>query len=472
MAPILTAWFDGEAGESEINAVKEHLAACRPCAAAWQGWQHTRFLLRSTPLPLPPVGLLTRILQACRIASLRPARLPLTSRRARQIDNGTIPNSTIPASTAVETTADVSHLALGGYKWDNAWTPLPPPDLQNAILRRTTRRTDDSTSTELPVMMEVPLVSGRHHGFSSNFSLSRRAKWSSWTRHAAAIAVPAALIWVVLVPDVARAPHEIESTSSLASQSAAREFEQRIVSRAAAPRASMPNRERMARVAGRRLIAATGSKQSQPVVEPMVENGMSSNLTHLNSHAAAQPASAIGAVNSQQKAIGSKPSAQFVSFSSDAAVSSLAGQRISSPKSRLASASFQLVSLPGRRLNVGHRPKISVGYAKRAIGSPSGAVKSSSITGAMDARPILAGIVTPLHREESTTGTAALSAPRSALHAESPESREASIDMHEALAEAPSWGDSRPDDIRDAVDAYATALISDDTDDESNDVSG
>src|SRR5688572_19086217 len=73
-APLLTAWFDGEANERDLELVRRHLATCQPCAATWRGWEHTRFLLRSTPTPPPPVGLLTRILQACRLSALLPRR--------------------------------------------------------------------------------------------------------------------------------------------------------------------------------------------------------------------------------------------------------------------------------------------------------------------------------------------------------------------------------------------------------------
>lgn len=459
VAPLLTAHFDGEAGEREIQIVRNHLAACRRCAATWQGWQHTRFLLRSTPLPLPPVGLLTRILQACRLASLLPSRLPsrlpLAARRSRYANQSTLVSPCIASAIdELGTIGDVSHLPLGGFTWDDEWTPQPPPELQEAILRRTTRSTTQRTAKaglELPVAMMVPLSPQHTH-----FSQLRKTNWPVWMRHGAAIAVPAMLLWVVLMPQTSQTSRTSGTIPSLRAQRAVR---------------GTYNIE----AARRGTLTVAQPVAARPTNVP------SNSAPRAATRATAPLSGAVNGVRDLEATTGTNPKRDAIATEAPVQFASLSGASNSGPHKDQPSPTMlparlaaKFASLPGTRRGIGFRPKISVGYARRAIGSPSGAVKSSLTAQGLDERSIAVGGVTPLHREdaENTAREASLATPRLVAHVENDEAHENSIDMHDALSEAPSWGDSRPDDVRNVVDAYAAALISDDAEAESSEANG
>ncbi|MDF2440541.1 MAG: hypothetical protein JWN98_1525, partial [Abditibacteriota bacterium] len=411
----------------------------------------------------PPVGLLTRILQACRIAALLSERRSFPARRS----SGSERDTANPSASA-SAIPDVSHLPLGGFEWDNEWTPLPPSNLQDSILRLTTRRTEELAVSEVPLMMEVPHVcdaAGRP--LLAPRRMAPRINWSSWTRHAAAIAVPAMLIWMVMAPEIAMAPRDTAPAVWPAPRGSSLDATQRVTSDTPAPRMAA-NVERNLHVAARPLTVATAPKP----IKAASENEVPANTTVVRPQPAPDTTFAVAstgrAQNMEQASHVAMPAFQLATLSNEVANSPSAPLRTSYLNARAHSSSSQPASLSSRRTANGPRPRISVGYARRAIGSPSGAVKSSLAANAAEVRPSLIGVVTPLHRAESATGTSSLAAPRiAAVRAAAPvassEPREPALDMHEALAEAPTWGDSRPDDIRDVVDAYAAALISDDT---------
>lgn len=63
--PLLTALFDGEASEAEIQQARRHLLGCQRCAQTWLGWNQTRVLLLDQSVPPAPPTLVGRIRLAC-----------------------------------------------------------------------------------------------------------------------------------------------------------------------------------------------------------------------------------------------------------------------------------------------------------------------------------------------------------------------------------------------------------------------
>ena len=463
VAPLLTAWFDGEAGEAEIKIVEEHLHSCRSCAVTRQGWHHTRFLLRSTPLPAPPVGLLTRILQACRIASLSPSSLPFSTRRNSQnASQSTF--TTLNLRSAAEAGPDVSHLPLGGFTWDDEWTPLPPSELQDAILRRTTRRTEDLRRADTSTSMIVPHLLGYEGRLSG-----RKIQWSLWTRQAANFAIPAALFWIVMSPETAQTPRRIQLTpvSSVSSTEKpkglmARVSEVEPESQGDAPRITRRS-EKVAVAKVEKEVEATETEAENEVLQSAAQPATVKTASDVDLQTEAPESERSHAV--------ATTSIQFASLSTSKNIETAPLRQVEN-KVRLAALPAKVVSPWVGRRGTGHRPKISIGLAKRAIGSPSGAVKAFVASSEMGDRRIGGSIMTPFYRANSSGEVSSLPMPRLATHVENSEPSAESDEVHKALTDAPDWADSRPDDIRNVVDAYAAALIRDDVETESSETNG
>ncbi len=62
---LLTALFDGEASETEVQQARRHLLGCGRCAQTWLGWNQTRVLLLDQSVPKAPPTLVGRIRLAC-----------------------------------------------------------------------------------------------------------------------------------------------------------------------------------------------------------------------------------------------------------------------------------------------------------------------------------------------------------------------------------------------------------------------
>lgn len=166
---LMTALFDGEADAESARLARTHLEDCARCADMWQTWQRHRFVLQTSPTPLPPFNLLARILLACRLVALSGRN----GRRHAELRGPEFDHKSLTVSKVFSiSTANLRSLTD---------EPLPPADLRETILRLTTRQSGLAGQIAVRISDEP----------------YRPAFWGLGGRFAA-LAVPAVLLWVVL----------------------------------------------------------------------------------------------------------------------------------------------------------------------------------------------------------------------------------------------------------------------------------
>lgn len=211
LAALMTACFDGEAAAEETRLARQHLLECARCAWSWESWQRTRYLLQSSPVPPVPVGLLVRILLACRLSALprrKKTGLAVSSQPASfkahdmemlgaQRHAAGFAFDLAPAPNAIEPETAVGEAPL------RALMPLVPvpPHLKDEILKRTVGRSVELSQLENQATASQMLGATP----SRPRQLTKRPRWDfglASPRRAsqfAALAVPATLAWLLLV---------------------------------------------------------------------------------------------------------------------------------------------------------------------------------------------------------------------------------------------------------------------------------
>lgn len=139
--PLLTALFDGEASEAEIQRARRHLLGCQRCAQTWLGWNQTRALLLDQSVPRVPPTLVGRIRLACGLAGKTATpdlHAQILARTSRQ--NLSRPAQTKPrfARRQLSSSAPVwGATALGAFVLmlaGNSLFSTPAPQLDSASL--------------------------------------------------------------------------------------------------------------------------------------------------------------------------------------------------------------------------------------------------------------------------------------------------------------------------------------------------
>ena len=147
-ASALTALFDDEASAVEFVDAHTHLADCQACAGIFQTWKRNRFLLRSVPMPLVPAVLFTRVLLAVRLlhftksaagTSLPSRSLAGTLFHAEARDSSLLAQTVMLSGAnpfAARRRSDQTSRLPEMAPLDSS-VPLPPAEMQSAILSRT-----------------------------------------------------------------------------------------------------------------------------------------------------------------------------------------------------------------------------------------------------------------------------------------------------------------------------------------------
>jgi hypothetical protein len=456
-APLLTALFDGEASDNETRAARHHLARCLRCSHTWQQWNQTRYLLRSVPAPSPPVGLLTRVLLACRLSAL--TRLPRN------------PQSAPPLATSADAWDEIAHLPLGGFTWDDEMTPFAPSELQDAILRRTTRRPELHASH--PTYHE-----GAERVVADFTRLTVSDSLRRWKRHvpqyAGTVAVPALLIGVVLWNQpMTQAPVELQTTpvatvrkapTTQTVRTALRREVSKMQTRVAAVTSpaspiSQMDAKPAKSVSAASVSAASASLSPSESVANQLRMAAAANLERI-----AQQSKALGTAKTSEITSVKLARAELVAKAPVVA----SNVRVASTTS----SSRDLESQPRVKPRTSGNPSVAVAsYAKPRMsvlrlvrtmgrdGSPSGARITSESSDVQSGSRIAS--VTRI-------GDGKAIRPRlQEIVSEAPRLAEAILPdseaVHEALSELESLHDSRPDAIRDVMDAYMVSLFDDGT---------
>ena len=150
-AVALTALFDGEANGEEGLLARTHLGECLHCDDLLESWQQQNQMLRSLSAPVPP-GLLTRVLTAIRLLSALPqmrARLEAKTTRFEP-QSGPISDARLLPEVVFVSGANpfAPRRTTQGFAPKieaprelpplDPMSPLPPANLRDEILRRTT----------------------------------------------------------------------------------------------------------------------------------------------------------------------------------------------------------------------------------------------------------------------------------------------------------------------------------------------
>ena len=209
LAALLTAFFDGETEAEETRRARQHLLECARCALALEAWQRTRYLLQASPVPTVPVGLLVRILLACRLSALPRRKQTSFATHSQPVSfqahdmemlgiqrdeanlGFELAPARLPAPDVFDSQRPMTDAPLSAFM-----LPVPvPPHLKDAILKRTVGLTEEKNAPTQAV--SLPLT--------ATPSSSRKLRWDfgrAMPRRAgqfAAFAVPASLAWLLLV---------------------------------------------------------------------------------------------------------------------------------------------------------------------------------------------------------------------------------------------------------------------------------
>ncbi|MBV9469801.1 MAG: zf-HC2 domain-containing protein [Abitibacteriaceae bacterium] len=193
LATLLTAFFDGEATAEESRLARQHVVQCARCAISWESWKRTRYLLQTTPVPPVPVGLLVRILLACRLSALpRRVKQPVSGVERLQptsLKAHDVAMLEAQRTASLPTPDDVPSAPLA------AAIPLVPvpPNLKAEILKRTVG--SQKLELETPPLLPATTKAGSRwdFGLTLKFAPSRR-----FNRFMGAVAVPAVTAWMII----------------------------------------------------------------------------------------------------------------------------------------------------------------------------------------------------------------------------------------------------------------------------------
>jgi len=83
-APLLTALFDGEASDAQVQKARQHLLGCERCARSWLAWHQTRALLGEQKVPAAPQELAEQLRAAIALSQAAPdLQAPILARTSR-----------------------------------------------------------------------------------------------------------------------------------------------------------------------------------------------------------------------------------------------------------------------------------------------------------------------------------------------------------------------------------------------------
>lgn len=451
-APLLTAFFDGEATAEEVRRARRHLAACDGCTELWQGWTQTRFLMQQAPVPAVPPGLLARILFVCRLSALPVRKKPVQA--ARDFDPLWLETAPSPDSFAASRRFSALDALAAWAAQDDvedvASTVVPPlpAHLKDDILRLTVGQvpvpgaslhtSQGHTSQESLRMAEAAPSHGPAF-LTSNLTSKPSRTWplTPFIRCTAALSVPALAIWLmVLAPLQAPDTNPAISVQSGRLMTAARVVgEQKLASSVAAS----GNRPAAGMARAMQTFAAKNLAIAKAPIQIAANPPAEAPLSQVAAPQAVAPLEAVA--GAAQKLAPAAPTVD----SSSVVMASYTPSMPVSPK-----------AAPLRDKDVKPRARSLVSLVKPRLAALVSIVVPRIATVSSSASPMSSPAVSiPEVRLTQPTIAASLG----------------QADVDEMLDEVRSLGDNRPEDVRGVIDDYRAALIDDGSDDEAESTS-
>ncbi|MDQ3815053.1 MAG: zf-HC2 domain-containing protein [Armatimonadota bacterium] len=416
LAPLLTALFDGEANSEEARSARAHLKTCNRCTHVWRSWTRTRSLMQSVPAPPVPLGLLTRILLACRLTALARKTTRSTAMDAwMQMPGVQAHDARILRDTLLDSQPSSLPLGVDGF-FSTRIAPAPPPHLKDEILRRT-------------VGAQAARQDSVQHGDSiapPSINSSRLPR--HLRRLSTAAAVPAMAAWLLLLTHQLSQYPAAEPALELTEQTTS--FASSIERPAAARRPSVAARPLVGR-AKKTTVAPSMARLS-------AKRDSESTRAVIHGRAQAEPKGRVNAKPNSSHLPGRIPHkarAMAATPVSDAhrTVRPPAARKEPTIKPRRIATTVQLMPAVARKLAMMWQSPADRHLERKVEWSSS------------HAWPLTASQEPSSEQEPSF------------------EAATAAMDDEETLEQVRSISDSRPDDVRDVLDDYRASLLAEGT---------